>query len=116
MYQVECGKTQYYGFLESCEEHTHKADRREVRDATFTFFVLIYGNAKLVPSVFFGFAIACLLACYTFVYNVVLPYLHRIFSNAHAVLVIFFVFVEREVLVNILHVGLCFIGCAVFLG
>ena len=64
----------------------------------------------MVPRVFARLSVACFLTCYTLVDNVVLSYLHVALVNAHVVLVVLFVLIEREVLVDVFNIGRSLVG------
>ena len=116
MDKVEGGEAQHHGLAEASEEHAHEADGGEVGYGALAAEVLVNGDAEEVPGVVADLAVAGLLARHALVHDVVLPYLHGIFVDFHAVFVVLLILVEREVLVDVLHVGLGFVGRAVGLG
>ena len=116
MHQVERCQTQHDGLAEACHEHSHEADGRKVRNAAFPPFILIHRDAEKIPCIVTHHAIPGLLACHALIDNVVLPHLHGIFGNADLVLIVLFVFIECEVLIDVFHIRLGLIGCAVTLG
>ena len=116
VHEVEGGKAQHHGALEACEEDAHEADGGEVVDVALLALVLVHGYAEEVPGVFVRFAVARLLHRHALVGDVVASHLHVVGRDAHTVLVVFLVLVEREVLVDVFHVGRGFIGGAVGLG
>ena len=116
VHEVERGEAQHDGIFKVRHIHTHEANAREVGDAAHVLLVFLHGNAEQIPHRLLGNAVAGGDARDALVGDVVAAHVHCLGRDAHAVLVILFVFVEREVLVDILHVGRCLVGRAVTLG
>ena len=90
--------------LESCEEHTHEAHGGEVADGSDAFFILSERNAELIPMYGFRLLIAQRSCVGTHVHDVVLANLEVLRTDGDAILEILLIFVERVVLIDILHV------------
>ena len=99
--------------IEARHEHTHEADRREVIDAAVLAFIFAQRNAEQIPFRGGRFAVARFRVDCAHVDNVVPADLHGRRIDAHAVLVVFFVLVEGEVLVNILDIRRGLVGRSV---
>ena len=104
MYQIKGGQTQDDFFAESGHEHSHEADAGEIGNAAHTTFVCVNGNTEQVPCTFFCLAVAELYAGLALVGNVVASNHHVLWTDAYAVLVVLFIFVQRIVLVDVLDV------------
>ena len=104
-HKVERTETQNDGTLKACEKHTHETDARKVGDRTESLFVFANGDAELIPSNVFVGAIAQRGRCFALVYNEVAAHHHVLWAQRYVVLVVFFVFVERIVLVDVFHIG-----------
>ena len=109
-HQVKGGEAQDDGLFEVGHEHAHEADAGEVVDVAHFLFVFVHGDAELVPVHLLRVAVAQLHAGRAPVHDVVLTHDEVFRTDADAVLVIFFVFVQRVVLVDVFHVGGGFVG------
>ena len=105
MYQVEGGQTQDDFLAESGHEHSHEADAGEIGNAAHSAFVSVNGHTEQVPCTLFCLAVAKLYAGLAFVGNVVASNHHVFRTDAYAVLVVLFIFVQRIVLVDVFDVG-----------
>ena len=103
-YEAQRGKTQHNRLIEARHEHTHEANRRKVADTTVFAFVFAQRNAEQIPFRGGRLAVARFRVDGAHVDNVVLSDLHRRWIDAHAVLIVFFVLVEGEILVDIFHI------------
>ena len=110
-HQVKTAEAQHDGLLEIGHEHTHEADAGEVVDAALLAFVLGDGNAELEPVDTRRIAIAQSHAAGAHIGDVgirqrrtVLIGIKDLRTDMHLVLVVAFILVEREVLVDVLHV------------
>lgn len=91
--------------LETSEEHAHEADAREVIDASYALLKLFERDAEKVPvDLCIVLTIAQRGLGLTLVDDVVLANLQIFGTDGDVVLEVFLVFVERVVLVDILHV------------
>ena len=110
-HQVEAAEAEHDGVLETGHEHTHEADAGEVADATHTLFVLRQGDAELIPAYGGRVTIAQLHPTVAAVGDVgvggstVIIGLQFVVADADMILEVALVLIEREVLVDILHVG-----------
>ena len=116
VHEVERCEAQDDGIFKVRHIHTHEANARKVGDAAHILLVFLHGNAEQIPHRLLRHAVAGGDARDALVGDVVAAHVHRLGRDAHAVLVILFVLVEREVLVDVLHVGRGLIGRAVTLG
>ena len=112
-YETQRGETQHNRLVEACQEHAYEADRGEVADAAELAFVFAQRNAEQIPFRGRRFAVARFRIDGAHVDNVVLSDLHGRGIDAHTVLIIFFVLVEREILVDVLHVRRRLVGRSV---
>ena len=103
--KVERCKAQHNGVLEAGEEHTHETDGGEVGDASLATFILREWYAELVPRHSARFAVAQRGVCLAFIHNKVSSHHHIFRAHRHAILIVFLIFVERVVLVDIFHIG-----------
>ena len=115
-YQVECTETQHDGLAEVGEEHAHEAYAGEVVDVAFLLLVLVYGNTELIPGDGGLAAVAQRGRVASLVDDEVGAHLQVFGTYAHVILIVFLVFVEGEVLVDVLHVGRRLVGSVVALG
>ena len=104
MDEVERGEAQDDGIFKVRHIHTHEANAREVGDAAHVLLVFLHGNAEQIPHRLLGNAVAGGDARDALVGDVVAAHVHCLGRDAHAVLVILFVFVERIILVDVFHV------------
>ena len=112
-YETQRGETQHNRLIEARQEHAYEADRREVADAAVFAFVFAQRNAEQIPFRGRRFAVARFRIDGAHVDNVVLTDLHGRGIDAHTVLIIFFVLVEREILVDIFYVRRRLVGRSV---
>ena len=102
-HEVEGGKAQHHGLGETREEHTHETDAGEVADAAHPFLILVYGNTEEVPRE--GLHALTRARCrVALVHDEVLADLEILGPDGEMILVVFLVFVEGVVLVDILHI------------
>ena len=113
--EVEGAEAQYCGIFEACEEHTHETDAREVGDVSLAAFVLVDGDAEEVPSAFVCLIVASLDTGNAAVDNEVLPDDHCFGCDADVILIVFLVFVERIVRIDVLGIGSALVGSRVVL-
>ena len=110
MYQVQGGQTQDDVLLESCKEHAHETYAGKVLYVAHLLLITAQGNAEQIPGTLFRVSVAQFHACRTFVGDMVSSHHHIFGTYAYVVLIIFFVFVECIVLVDVFHVG-CTLPC-----
>ena len=103
--EVEIAKAQNDGLLEACEEHTHETYGCEIADAAHTLLIVAQGYAELVPCDMVGLAVSQLWRHLALVDDVVLTHNEVLGTNGDAILIVFLIFVERVVLVYVLHIG-----------
>ena len=115
-HEVERSEAHNDGMLEFGEEHSHKANRREIVDATDAVVVVFEWNAEQIPHDVTVFAVAQRLGVFALIDDVVLTHNEVLRTYRNAILVVFFVFVERVVLVDVLDVGRGFVRGVVALG
>ena len=108
-HKVETTKSQYDRMLETCEEHTHEADACEVVDGAHFVGIFLQRNAELIPCGCSLLAISQWSCIHTLVYDVVFAHYEVLRTNAYTILIVFLVFVEGVVLVDILNVRSCLI-------
>ena len=108
-HKVETTKSQYDRMLETCEEHTHEADACEVVDGAHFVAIFLQRNAELIPCGCSLLAITQWSCIHTLVYDVVFAHYEVLRTNAYTILIVFLVFVEGVVLVDILNVRSCLI-------
>ena len=102
---VERSKTQDNIFLEVGQEQTHEADAGKVVDVTLLALVVRQRYAEQVPLTFLRIAVAQLHAGCTHISDVVTSHHHILWSDTDVVLIVFLVFVQCIVLVDVLQVG-----------
>ena len=110
LHEVECGKSEDDGFLESCEVDAYEPDAGEVRDASHGALVFLQGYSELEPTFRPLVAIAQGGDDASDVGDVVASDDGVLRVQADVVLEVFLVLVECEVLVDVLHVGRCLVG------
>ena len=115
-HQVECRQTQHDWLVKARHEHAHEADGREIVDASVATLVLVNGDAEEIPLRFGRLAISSLRIDGATIYDIVLSHLHGVRTDLHTILVVFLVFVEGIVLIDILHIGSDFVGCGIAFG
>ena len=102
--------------LETGEEHTHEAYRREVVDGTHALLVVVERDAELIPRDATVLAVTQGLRILTLVDDVVATNDEVFRTYRHLVLIVFLVLIERVVLVDVLHVGQRLVAGVVALG
>ena len=115
-HQVECRQTQHDRLVKPRHEHAHEADGREIVDTSVATFVLFDGDAEEIPLRFGRLAISSLCIDGATIYDVVLSHLHGIRTDLHTILIEFLVFVERIVLIDVLHIGSNLVGSGIAFG
>ena len=103
-HKVETTKSQYDRMLETCEEHTHEADACEVVDGAHLVGIFLKRNAELIPCGCSLIAITQWSIIHSLVYDIVFAHYEVLRTNADMILIVFLVFVESVVLVDILNV------------
>ena len=106
----------HHGMLETGEEHTHEAYRREVVDGTHALLVVVERDAELIPCDATVLAVTQRLRVLTLIDDVVATYDEVFGTYRHLVLIVFLIFVQRVVLVDVLHVGQRLVAGVVTLG
>ena len=104
MNQVQGGQTQDDILMEARQEHAHEAYAGEVLYVAHLLLVAAQRDAEQIPGALFGVAVAQLHAGRTLVCYMVASHNHVLGTDAHVILVILLVFVERIILVDVLHV------------
>ncbi len=102
--------------LETSEEHTHEAYRREVVDGAHALLVVVERDAELIPRDATVLAVTQRLRVLTLIDDVVATYDEVFRTYRHLILIVFLILVQRVVLVDVLHVGQCLIAGVVTLG
>ena len=98
---------------ESGDEDADETDAGEVADAAHLLLKLVEWNAEKIPVGLAASALAQSGCGLALVYNEVLAH-HKVFgTDGDVILIVFLVFVERVVLVDVLHVGCGLVGCIV---
>ena len=115
-HQVEGTEAEHDGLAELGEEHAHKADAGEVADATHAVLVFAQRDAELVPLDRFLVAVAQRGGILADVSDVVMSQAHVFGADAHPILIVALILVERKVLVDVLHVGVALVAGVVALG
>ena len=92
------------GLLETGHEHTDKTNRREVGNRTDHLFILLQWNFKLIPYGIGSFTVAQSDRLHLLVGNIVLSYLQILATQRNVVLIIAFIFIQRIVLIDVLHI------------
>ena len=104
MYQVERTETEHDRLLEVGEEHSHEADAGEIVDVSLALLKLIHRNAELIPGNRRFRIVSPSLGVFPLIHDEVAAH-HEIFrTDADVILEILFVFVQRIVLVDVLHI------------
>ena len=116
LHQVECGKSEDDGFLEAREVHSDESYGGEVRDASLRTLILFQRNTELEPALCPLVAIAQRGGNASDVGDKVSSHQCVLGMQAHVVVEIFLVFVEGEVLIDVLHIGCGLVGGLVALG
>ena len=114
-HQFEGTEAQHDGALELSKEHAHEADAGKVGDATFATGVLRQGDAELIPLHRLMAAVAQRDTGLADVGDEVLSQLHVLRTDAHLILEVTLILVQRVVLVDVLHVGIGLVGGVVAL-
>ena len=109
-------ETHHHGMLETSEEHTHEAYRREVVDGANALLVVVERDAELIPCDATVLAVTQGLRVLTLVDDVVATYDEVFGTYRHLVLIVLLVLVQRVVLVDVLHVGQRLVAGVVTLG
>ena len=109
--EVQGTEAQHDGLLESRHEHAHEADTGEVVDTALLVFILRDGDAELIPVHTRRIAVAELHAAGAHVGDEAVGRRHAVTvgikhlgRDTHTILVVTLIFVEGEVLVDILLV------------
>ena len=110
MYEVEGGQTHDNGFFETRKEHAHEAYGGEVVDGAHFRFVAMKGNAEEIPSHLLTIAITQFGTHRALIDNVVAPNDEVLGADGDVILIVFFVFVERVVLVQVLNIWCGLVG------
>ena len=110
-YKVETTQTKYDGFLETRHEHTHETDAGEVADAAFLVLILHKGHTELEPVHSRSITIAQFHTAGTHIGDeavfwgcTVTVGFENLITDAHLVPEVVFKLVQREVLIDILHI------------
>ena len=115
-HQVERAEAHDDWVLEIREEHTHEANRREVANAAHPVRRLGERDAELIPSHSAVLSVAQRLGVFALIHDVVAAHDEVFGTDGNLVLIVFLVFVERVVLVDVLDVGRGFVRGVVALG
>ena len=113
--QVEATKPEHNRFLEIGEEHTHETYGSEVADRTYFLLISIEWDAELIPCNIVAFTVSECTTSHSAINNEVFPHNKILGSDRDMVLVVFFVLVERVILIDILDIGRSLIRCVVTL-
>ena len=105
--KLHCSQTHDHRFAESRHVDTHEAQRGEVAYASHHLLVAVDGHAELIPVHRLRIAVAQLRAVSTHVRDVVTSHGHVLRAQRYAVFEVFLIFIQRVVLVDVLHVGCC---------
>ena len=112
-HEVKATESQHYRFLPSREEHSHESYARQVADRSHFFAVgRIEWNAEFIPLHVLLVSVAQSSRCLTYLGEIVLSHptlVEVLWAQAHLVLIVSLIFVERIVLVDVLHVGCCLV-------
>ncbi len=104
-HQFERTKTQEHRFVETVHKDTHEAHRFEIANGADFLFVVANRNFELIPRHAFALAVFEFDIGNHLVGDEVGTDHHGRWGQFHAVLVVFFVFVQRVVLIDVLHIG-----------
>ena len=115
-HKVERGKAQHRGTVEAGHEHAHEADGREVTDVAHLLLIFAQGDAEEIPFGLHFVAVARLGVGGAHIDDVVLAHHHFGRVDAHAVLIVLLVLVERVVLIDVLDIGRSLVGRGVTFG
>ena len=122
-HQVERSESQHDILLEACEEHAHEANAGEIADAAFLLLRCRQRDAVLIPAHGLLLSIAQLHIVVAVIYNIgilalvaVVISLDIVVADGNTVLIVALIFVEGEVLIDVLHVGACLVTGVVALG
>ncbi len=113
LYKVECGKTKDGFFFEACHEDTHEAYACEIAYVSFLALIFLQWDAEEVPCAFICVAITKFHACGSFVGNMVASHHHILWSDTYVILVVFLVFVQGVVLIDVFNIRCRFPCCFV---
>ena len=116
VHQVERTETEHDRLLEVGEEHSHEADAGEIVDVSLALLKLIHRNAELIPGNRGFRVVSPSLGVFALIHDEVAAH-HEIFrTDADVILEILLIFVQRIVLVDVLHIRCRFIGGIITLG
>ena len=103
-HKVKTTKAHHYRMFKTSEEHTHETNARQVCYTTHIFLVIADRYSKLIPSHLFSLAISQFRFSLMNINDEIMSYLHIIRTNAHMILIVFLVFVESIVLIDVLNI------------
>ena len=103
--QFECTETQKCRFGKSVHKHTHEAYRFEIANRADFLFVLANRNFELIPSNIFGFAVFEFDMRHNLIGDKIVAHFHGCRPQTDTILIVFFVLVQRIILIDILDIG-----------
>ena len=95
--------------FETREKHAHETNTGEIGNTAKSPLILCYGNAELISSDIFARAITQRSRRFPLIYDKVSAHHHVCRAKRDVILIVFLIFVERVILIDIFHIGRRFV-------